>query len=97
MVLAPFQNPIPMAPLFPSRNPPLGPCLLLVLHLLPLSFPSHVPYNLHNLPNPKINLFSPFQQLHIDDHVISMARVFTVVSGFGDPVYDLGLLGGLWL
>ncbi|XWS29328.1 hypothetical protein CRYUN_Cryun24cG0019700 [Craigia yunnanensis] len=86
-----------MAPLFPSRNPSFRPCLLLVLHLLPFSFSPHVPYNLHNLPNPKINLFSPFQQLHIDDHDISMARVFTVVSGFGDPVHDPGLLCGLWL
>ncbi|OMO56840.1 vacuolar protein sorting protein [Corchorus capsularis] len=84
-----------MAPLFPPRNPPFRPRLLLVLHLLPLSFPPHVQNDRRRLPESTIDLLPPLQQLHIDDHVVFMAGVFTVVSGAGDPVHDAGLRGGV--
>lgn len=48
LVLAPLQNPIPMAPLFPTRNPTLGSGLLLVLPLLPDPILPHAPHFLHH-------------------------------------------------
>lgn len=50
VVLAPIKNnSLSMAPLLPSRNPTFGSGLLLVLHVLPLSLPPHVPYILSDI------------------------------------------------
>ncbi|KAG4967957.1 hypothetical protein JHK87_033608 [Glycine soja] len=48
VILAALQNPLTVAPLLPPWHAPRGERVLLVLCLLPLPLPPHVPHSLHN-------------------------------------------------
>ncbi|CAI0554430.1 unnamed protein product [Linum tenue] len=95
LVLAPDQNPIPVAPLLPHRNPPFRPGLLLVLHVLPLPIRPHAPHlRLHPL-RPPPRLLPALQPHHPHRRVVPLARVLAEFSGPRDHARHHGLLGGV--
>lgn len=95
MVLAEVQDPIWMAPLFPTGNSSLRPCILLVIHLLPLSVPPNFQHVFQYSKKSYTLLCSPFQPLHSNMHVISLARVFSILSSFGNSLDDPSFCGGI--
>ena len=92
LVLAPLQNPIPMAPLFPTRNPTLGSGLLLVLPLLPDPILPHAPHFLHHTTTSQAGLVPALQPLNPHLHLLPLARVLPIVPSPLHHPNDVGLL-----
>lgn len=93
MVLASFpDDTFSMASLFPTRHTPLRPRVLLVIHLLPLAVPPRSTNHLHNFTPAKAVLLHAFQPLNLNLHVISMARIFSIISSDCNSSHHFSLL-----
>ncbi|MED6183223.1 hypothetical protein PIB30_036012 [Stylosanthes scabra] len=73
LVLAAIQDSIPMAPLLPARHAPLGARVLLVLRVLPLTIPAHVPYNTVGAATAEAGVLPGVQPLDRGVHVVPVA------------------------
>lgn len=91
MVLAPLQDPLPVVPLLPTRNPSLGSGILLVVSILLDPIPPHATRLLHRPTTSQAGFLPALQPLHPDLHVVPLAGVLPVVSGPGHHHHDVGL------
>ncbi|KAB5547695.1 hypothetical protein DKX38_011101 [Salix brachista] len=81
-----------MASLFPSGNSSLRSCLFLVLHVLPVTVSPYVSYLFHNFEVSQAGFFPARQQFYTDLHVLSMARILSILPSPGDSISNLGVL-----
>ncbi|KAJ8451820.1 hypothetical protein Cgig2_007303 [Carnegiea gigantea] len=88
VVLAAEQDPFSVAPLFPTGHTPLGPGLLLVIRVLPLSIPPPPQDLLLSPPAPPPPDPPPPDPLDPRLHVLPMARILTVISSACDHIHD---------
>lgn len=73
LVLAEVQNPSPMVAVLSSRHSPIWARILLVVPLLPHSFPSPRSQLLLRSPPPETDGVSTLQTLRFNPHVLSLA------------------------
>ncbi|KAL2548562.1 Uncharacterized protein Fot_10092 [Forsythia ovata] len=76
---------------------PIRPERLRRFNILPLSFPPRRPNILHHFTPTKALLLQAFQQLNLNLHVISLARIFPIISSGCNSSDHVSLLRRLWV